>query len=186
MKVNSVETLREQLPDYARDIKLNLGAVLTPEGAPDLSEKQIWMVALASAYATKVPVLWRAIEADAANYLSESEQRAARSAATLMAMNNVYYRFVHLLGDAEIKRLPARLRMNGLATHGIAKFDFEAMSLAVSAINACGMCIESHVHELRHQGATPLAVQSIARIAAVLAAAAQGLSLEQRTLAQAA
>jgi lipoyl-dependent peroxiredoxin subunit D len=182
----SIETFRDQLPDYARDIKLNLGAVLAPDGAPDLNEKQIWLVALASAYATKTPALWQAVEADAGGHLNDVERRAARGAATLMAMNNVYYRFLHLLGDAEMKKLPARLRMNGLANHGIAKFDFEAMSLAVSAINACGMCIEAHVHELRHQGATPLAIQSIARIAAVITAAAQGWHLEQTALAEAA
>ena len=182
----TVETLREQLPDYARDIKLNLGAVLTTEGAPDLNEKQIWLVALASAYATRAPTLWQTLEHEASARLNDVERRAARTAATLMAMNNVYYRFLHLLGDPEMKKLPARLRMNGLASHGIAKLDFEAMSLAVSAINGCGMCIEAHVHELKQQGATVLAIQSIARIAAVMAATAQGLYLEQPALAQAA
>jgi len=84
-----------------------------------------------------------------------------------------------LSNDEAVKKLPARLRMNGLANHGIAKLDFELAALAVSAVNGCGMCIESHIHEVRKHGASDLAIQSSARIAAVLAATAQALSFPQ-------
>lgn len=173
----AIETLRAALPDAARDTKINLGTVLTSDGAPDLSDSQIWSIALAVAYATKHDRVATAVEADARQHLDDVHVNAARTAATVMAMNNVYYRFLHLAGDAELSKMPARLRMNGLASHGISKIDFELMALAVSAVNGCGMCIESHVHEVTKQGASKLAVQSSVRIAAVLVATAQALSL---------
>lgn len=185
----SVEKLKDQLPDYAKDIRLNIGTVLTVEGAPDLTQGQIHGVALASAYATKNAEVIAAIEAETAS-LSEAEQTAAKAAATIMGMNNIYYRFVHLAGDEEYKKMPAKLRMNVIGSPGIEKVDFELYSLAVSAINGCGMCIEAHNHEVLKGGVTKLGIQSAIRIAAVLHAAAQALTIasasSQNSQAQAA
>ena len=173
----SVEALRESLPDYAKDIKLNLGTVLTPEGAPELSQEQIYMIALSSAYATRQPTLIAIMEGETAGKLNEAQARAAKAAASIMAMNNVYYRFVHLSNDDELKKMPAKLRMNIIGAPGIEKLDFEMMCLAVSAINGCGMCIEAHNHELVKAGASKLALQSCVRVAAVINAAAQTISI---------
>ena len=172
----NLEALRDALPEYAKDIRLNLGSVLTPEGAPDLTLEQIQGIALASAYATKNAVVIQAIEAET-SAAGEAVHNAAKAAATVMAMNNVYYRFVHLVHDEEIKKLPTKLRMNVIGSSGIAKLDFELMSLAVSAINGCGMCMEAHVHEVGKAGATKLGIQSAVRIAAVVSAAAQGYAI---------
>ena len=92
-------------------------------------------------------------------------------------MNNIYYRFVHLVGDEEYKKMPAKLRMNVIGSPGIPKVDFELYSLAVSAINGCGMCIEAHNHEVLKAGVSKLGVQSAIRIAAVINAAAQGIAI---------
>ena len=170
--LHSLEQLRASLPDFARDLKLNLGSVLTPEGAPGLSERQIWAVALSSAIAARNPVLTRAIEAQARAHLDEAHLHAARTAAAIMGMNNVYYRFLHLVEDAEYQRLPARLRMNALGSPGIERPDFELLALAVSAINGCGLCITSHERKLREQGMDREAIQSAVRIAAVVHAVA--------------
>lgn len=175
----TLETLRDALPDFAKDIRLNLGTVLTPEGAPELSVTQIFSVALASAYATRNANVMQAISSEAALNLSEAEITSAKAAASVMAMNNVYYRFLHLVGDAEFKTMPAKLRMNVIANPGVPKIDFELMSLAVSAINGCGMCIEAHTHELLKQGASKLAIQSTVRIAAVISAAAQAITIAE-------
>ena len=171
----NLEALRDSLPDFARDTKLNLGTVLTPEGAPDLSQEQIWGIALASAYATQNGAVISAVEAEA--QVPAEVATAAKAAATIMGINKVEYRFVHLVNDAEIKALPAKLRMNVIGQPGIAKVDFELMSLAVSAINGCGMCLEAHMHEVTKAGVSKLAAQSAVRIAAVLNAAKQGLLL---------
>lgn len=172
----NLESLRDALGDFAKDIRLNLGTVLTPEGAPELSQSQIHQIALASAYATKDADVIAAIEAEAAA-LPDAEKTAAKAAASIMAMNNIYYRFIHLAGDAELKAMPAKLRMNVIGSPGVAKVDFELMSLAVSAINGCGMCIEAHSHELQKQGASKLQIQSAVRIAAVIHAAAQAVRI---------
>jgi len=172
MENTTLDLIRETIPDYARDLKLNLGSVLTPAGAPGLNERQIWSVALATAIASRNNAFTRAIEAAASATLDAAHLQAARAAAAIMGMNNVYYRFLHLVEDAEYAGLPARLRMNILANPGIDKLDFELLSLAVSAINACGLCITSHEKKLRAHGVTREMIQSAVRIAAVVHAVA--------------
>ena len=148
----TLETIRDQLPDYARDLKLNLGSVLTPQGAPGLSERQIASLALATAIAAHI--------------------QAARAAAAIMGMNNIYYRFLHLVEDAEYQTMPARLRMNVIGNPGIDKLDFELLSLAVSAVNGCGMCVTAHERKLREGGISRESIQSAVRIASVMHAVA--------------
>ena len=168
-----LQTLKSQLGDYAKDTKLNLGSILTEEGATDLSQNQIYGIALASAYATKNMATIQALLSESALALSAVEINAAKAAAAIMAMNNVYYRFVHLVGDKDYGKLPAKLRMNVIGAPGIAKVDFELYSLAVSAINGCGMCMDAHVHEVTKAGISKTGVQSCIRIAAVINAVAQ-------------
>lgn len=172
----TVETLRQKMPAYAKDTKLNLGRVLSADGVDGLTPKQTFSIALASAYATKRPEIIDAVASEA--ILSPEEVEAARAAATIMGMNNIYYRFVHLVGDKEYAKLPANLRMNVIANPGVDKVDFELMSLAVSALNGCGMCMDAHVAEVVKAGVTKQGVQSAIRIAAVLNAAAQALAIE--------
>jgi len=173
----SVQELKSQLGDYAKDTKLNLGSVLTEEGAQDLSQNQIYGIALASSYATKNGGVIVAIKEEVAATLSDAELNAAKAAATIMAMNNVYYRFVHLVSDKDYGKLPAKLRMNVIGAPGIPKVDFELMSLAVSAINGCGMCMDAHLNEVIKAGVSKTGVQSAIRIAAVINAAAQALEI---------
>lgn len=171
----SIETLKSALPDYAKDIKLNLGSVLT---ASALSEQQVWGSALASAIAARNERVTQAIAGEAAGKLSPEALNAAKAAAAIMAMNNVYYRFVHLTPKSGYGQLPARLRMNVIANPGVEKLDFELFSLAVSAVNGCGLCLESHEHEVLQKGATKQQVQDAVRIAAVIHAVATVLDAE--------
>jgi alkyl hydroperoxide reductase subunit D len=173
--MTTLDSIRDSIPDDARDLGLNLGSVLAPTGAPGLTETQIWAIALTSALASRNAAFTRDIESLARGHLDAAHVRAAHSAAAIMGMNNVYYRFLHLVGDAEYSKMPARLRMNVIGNPGIAKLDFELLSLAVSAINGCGMCIESHEKQLRQHGVTREAVQSAVRIAAVVHAVARVL-----------
>jgi alkyl hydroperoxide reductase subunit D len=174
----SLDTIRDSLPDYARDLRLNLGSVLTTTGAPGLTERQIWAVAVAAAIASRYVPLARDLETLAAVQLSPADLNAARAAAAVMGMNNIYYRFLHLVEDSEYQQMPARLRMNVLANPGIEKADFELLSLAVSAINGCGTCVASHERQLRQHGLSREAVQSAVRIAATVHAVAGVLEFE--------
>lgn len=171
----SIKEIRSDLGDYAKDIKLNLGNVLSEEGAAGLSAEQIALIALSSAYATKHERLMQAIATQAAEHLSDDGIKAAKAAATIMGMNNIYYRFVHLSSDKEYAKMPANLRMNIIGNPGVEKVDFELASLAVSAINGCGMCIDAHVHEVEKAGVSKQAIQSTIRITAVINATAQAL-----------
>jgi len=185
MDNTTLELIRESIPDYARDLKLNLGSVLTVAGAPGLNERQIWTVAVASAIASRNLSFTRGIESAAEEYLDAAHLQAARAAAAIMGMNNIYYRFLHLVEDAEYQAMPARLRMNILANPGIDKLDFELLSLAVSAINGCGLCISSHEKKLRQHGFTREMIQSAVRIAATVHAVAGVLEYSHAEVASA-
>ncbi|HEY6515973.1 MAG TPA: carboxymuconolactone decarboxylase family protein [Steroidobacteraceae bacterium] len=173
--MTTLDTLRDALPDYARDLKLNLGSVLSPAGAPGLTERQIWAIALGAAEASRNPAFAAAIGALASAHLDAAYQTGARAAAAIMGMNNVYYRFLHLVEDPEYGSMPARLRMNVIGNPGIDKVDFELVSLAVSAINGCGTCVASHERQIRQHGLPREAVQSAVRIAATVHAVARVL-----------
>ena len=168
----TIENVRDALPDYARDLKLNLGSVLTTNGAPGLNEKQIWSIALATAIAARNTSFARIVEAESRAHLSDKDIEGAKSAAAIMGMNNIYYRFLHLVEDGEYQTMPARLRMNVIANHGIDKLDFELISLAVSAVNGCGLCITSHEKKLRQHEVSRESIQSAVRIAATIHAVA--------------
>lgn len=170
------QAVPESFPDYAKDTKINAVNVLTPEGAPGLSQEEIDGVALASAYASRSAgtVRW----ALSRSALSPERATAAKAAASIMAMNNVYYRFLHLVEDAEYKTLPARLRMTVIGNPGVGKKEFELYALAVSAINGCGFCVASHAQKLAGTGLSKEAVQSAVRVASVVAAVAQTQFIE--------
>ena len=170
--MTTLDTIRDSIPEYARDLKLNLGSVLTAAGAPGLTQRQIWVVALASAIASRNRAFTRDIESLAMLQLEPAYVDGARSAAAIMGMNNIYYRFLHLVEDAEYAQMPARLRMNVIGNPGIDKQDFELASLAVSAITGCGTCVASHERTLRKHGLGREAVQSSVRIAATIHAVA--------------
>lgn len=165
--MQNLENLKSQIPDYAKDVKINLQSLLSEQNQV-LNPKQIFGSALASAYALKEKNLIEILENEAKNYLAENEITAAKTAAVLMAMNNIYYRFTHLSEDKEYSQMPAGLRMRGIADHGIDKVDFEAFSLAVSIINGCGICIDAHAKQLQKHGFNKIQVQMIAKIAAVI------------------
>ena len=172
----NLETLRDALPSYAKDLRLNLGSVLAD--VLGMTKPQQWGTALAVAIATRNPLVQQAIAAEAAAHLSAAENEAARIAAAIMAMNNIYYRSLHLLENETYLKTPAGLRMNAMAQHTASKVDFELWALAVSAVNGCGMCIQSHQKKLVSEGVSDDVIRQAFRIAAVLQAVAVTLEAE--------
>ncbi len=177
--MQNLETLTQSVPNYARDVKINLQSLLSPDNST-LTQKQIFGAALASAYAAKEKTLIKILQNEAQNILSETEMKAVKTATALMAMNNIYYRFLHISADKEYSQLPAGLRMRGILDHGIEKIDFEVFSLAVSIINGCGMCIDAHANQLLKHGMSKSQIQMTAKIAAVVNSAAQVLIIENQ------
>jgi len=171
----SIDTLRDALPAYAKDLSLNLSSLASET---ILSDAQKWGCFLACAHAVGEPSTVRALEAEATARLTPEAANAARSAAAIMGMNNIYYRALHLMHNAEYKTLPARLRMNILANPGAPKAEYELWCTAVSAINGCGACIDAHEKTLREHGVTNVQVQASLRIAAVMNAVSRVLAAE--------
>jgi alkyl hydroperoxide reductase subunit D len=160
-----VDTLKEGLPDYAKDTKLNLDSVIK-RSTLDPIEAQC--VALAATFATGNSKLWTWMSSQIAE---SAETNAAITAASLMAMNNVWYPFVEMAEDEQLKGLPPQLRMNAIATHGgTTKARFEAYSLAASIVGKCHFCVKAHYDTLRKEGYTVEQLRDIGRIAAVMTA----------------
>jgi len=162
----TLEELIGSLPGYAKDLKLNYSSLV--KQAPDLTPQQLWGTVVASAIATRSADLTAAIIAEAAGILSPAALDAAKAAAAIMGMNNIYYRFHHLTTNEKYATLPARLRMNALRGHTVDHLDFELWCLAVSAVNACGKCVDSHEKVLREKGATEELINAAVRVAAVI------------------
>jgi alkyl hydroperoxide reductase subunit D len=165
----SLREFAEALPDYAKDIRLNLNSLA---GDQTLNDQRKYGLLLTTAHGSGYKPLVEAAEAECAPKLSPEAANAARAAAAVMAMNNVYYRFTHLASNKEYGTLPAKLRMNVIGAPGIDKADFELFCLAVSAQNGCGMCIDSHEKVLKSHGVSADVIQAAARIGAVMTAAA--------------
>ncbi len=172
--MHSLETLRNAIPEVAKDLKLNLGAVLQPG---NLTLDQVWGVAVATAIASRSPQLRQAVLEDALLTVSPQVVDDGKAAAVLMAMNNVYYRFRHMVGKAEYSEKPARLRMQRLAQVASNKADFELFCLAVSAVNGCEACVRSHEEVILAAGLSTEQVQDAVRIAATMHGVAVALEM---------
>ncbi|MCL4840957.1 MAG: carboxymuconolactone decarboxylase family protein [Bryobacteraceae bacterium] len=165
----------DSMPDYARDLKLNLQNVLAQT---ELTEQQTWTVAVACALTARCGMLSSAIEEEAAKKLSPEQLNSAKAAFALMGMNNVYYRFKHMVANEEYDPIPARLRMQLIRSHGGDPVDFELACLAASAIKGCEACVKSHDKVVREKGLTAEAVVASVRIASTLHAVAAVIDAE--------
>ena len=171
----TLDELRASIPAPARDMALNLQNVLAPGGALDTNQR--YEVALACALTTQHPELIAAMRAEASAAVPEGVIEDARAAAALMAMNNVYYRFRHMVGKSSYEQRPARLRMTRMAKLSSSKADFELTCLAVSAINGCEACVRSHEAAVLSQGLTEEHVHDAVRIAATIRGVAVALGV---------
>lgn len=167
-----VDALKEQsIPEYAKDTKLNIDAVIKRSTLP-IEEAEA--VALAAAFATGNSKLWTWVHSQLSD---RKEADAALTAASLMAQNNIWYPFVEMADDENLKGLPPQLRMNAIASHGgTTKARFEAYSLAASIVGKCHFCVKSHYETLKKEGYTVEQLRDIGRIAAVITSVARVLS----------
>jgi alkyl hydroperoxide reductase subunit D len=166
-----IDQLKETIPEYAKDTRLNLDAVLKRSSLPiDQAES----IALAAAFATGNTKLWTWMESVIAD---KTETMAALSAASIMASTNLWYPYVEMADDPALTGLPAQLRMNAIATHGgTTKAKFEAYSLAASIVGKCHFCVKAHYETLKKEGYTVEQLRDIGRIAAVINSTAKVLA----------
>jgi alkyl hydroperoxide reductase subunit D len=172
--MSAVEGLRDAIPEPARDLRLNLSAVLADSS---LGLEQRWGVAVACAIAARNPRLRAAVLADARATVGEAVVEDAVAAAAIMGMNNVLYRFRHHIGKESYGDRPARLRMNRLLKPAGSKIDFELFCLATSAIFGCSTCMQAHEKVVLAGGMTEEQVFDAVRIAASIHGAAIALDL---------
>jgi alkyl hydroperoxide reductase subunit D len=170
MTTTSIERLKDRIPGHAKDLRLNLGVI---EGAAALTPQQAWGTAVCTAHTSRNSEAIAAVEDAAAAHLTPGALDAARGAASIMGMNNVYYRFLHMMGDgSEYAEMPARLRMQIIGKPGVDALDFELWCLAASAITGCERCVRAHETSVRDKGGTKEQVHEAVRIASVVHAVA--------------
>ena len=173
MSMEFLDSIKALIPDYAKDIRLNLDGAIARSSL--LAEDALG-VALAAAFAARSKPLVDALRAAT----PAGEANAALTAAALMGMNNAWYPYVEMAGDDELKAQRPELRMNAYATSGgVAKKKFEAFALAASIVGKCHFCVSSHYALLKKEGLTTQQLRDIGRIAAVVNAAAQVIAAEQ-------
>jgi alkyl hydroperoxide reductase subunit D len=166
-----VDQIKETIPDYAKDTRLNIDAVIKRSSLP-IEEAEA--VALAAAFATGNTKLWTWMQGQIAD---QKEAEAAITAASLMAMNNVWYPYVEMAEDERLTGLPAQLRMNAISSHGgTTKARFESYSLAASIVGKCHFCVKAHYETLKKEGYSVEQLRDIGRIAAVITAVARVLN----------
>ena len=169
--MNWVNVVKEGLPEYAKDTRLNLDAVLLRSSLDPLVAQGC---ALAAAFAAGNSRLATAIDAE---FEDRKEADAALTAASIMAQNNVWYPYIEMAEDPALKGLPALLRMNGIINHGgTSKVNFEAYSLAASIVGKCHFCVKAHYDTLKKEGLTVEQLRDIGRIAAVVNSVAKVLA----------
>jgi len=172
--MEALSALKERIPDYAKDIRLNLDGVIARSS---LDAADALGAALAAAYAARSKTIVDAIRGSGA--LSETDTNAALTAAALMGMNNVWYPYVEMADDEDLKTQRAELRMNAYATHGgVDRKRFELFALAASIVGKCHFCVASHYKMLKENGLSAQQLRDVGRIAAVINAAAQALDAE--------
>lgn len=165
---NWVEQVKESIPDHSKDIKLNLDAVINRSG---LDPVDTHAVAYAAALAAGNGGLAFEIEHNSPLFNDEKVREAAKTAASLMGMNNVYYPFVEMTGDPDLKKSPPGLRMNAYATHGgVTKKQFEMYALAASIVGKCHFCVKNHYDVLKKEGMSVQELQMVGKISSVIAA----------------
>lgn len=166
-----VDQLKETIPDYAKDTKLNIDSVIKRSSLP---VEEAEAVALAAAFATGNTKMWTWIHSVLAD---RKEADAALTAASLMAMNNTWYPYIEMADDANLTGLPAQLRMNAISTHGgTTKGRFEAYSLSASIVGKCHFCVKAHYETLKQEGYTVEQLRDIGRIASVVNAVSRVLA----------
>jgi alkyl hydroperoxide reductase subunit D len=172
-----MDHLIDSLPDYAKDLKLNFSSLVRQDTT--LSDAQRWGTIVSTAMASKNERLIGAAVAEAATHVPANVVEGAKAAAAIMGMNNIYYRFLHSVSNEKYRTMPARLRMNVLRTHGVEHADFELWCEAVSAVNGCQACMDSHEKSVREKGLTEDHVLQAIRIASVIHAISDVLTTEE-------
>ena len=170
-----LEKVAELIPDYAKDLRLNLTSLLRQT---ELTEQQFWGSMVTCAMACRNGILVEEILPEAATHLSPDAFAAAKSAAAVMGMNNIFFRFGHLSSNEKYRTMPSKLRMNVIRTHGANPVDFELWCLAASAVNGCGTCVDSHEQVVREKGISEEAVLAAVRVASILHGVATVLDTE--------
>jgi alkyl hydroperoxide reductase subunit D len=165
----SIDQLLETVPAYAKDLKLNLQTLLKQ---PELTAQQLWGTVASAAIAARNAKLTEVLLPEAEKHLTPEAFQGAKSAAAIMGMNNVYYRFLHMMEGEKYSTIPARLRMNAIRLHGTDPADFELWCVAVSSIHNCEACAKSHEKVVREKGVSEQQVLASVRLAAVIHALA--------------
>ena len=163
---DALDLLEEGKSRYVADLKLNFKNSFESD---HLSGKEVALLGVALSVNAGNKILKRFFADNAASEgATEAEIAEAVACASLLSANNVFYRFRHFVNKEKYNEIPARIKMNIMAKPVGGKEFFELMSLAVSAVNGCEMCVKSHENSLIELGSKEERVFESVRLAAVI------------------
>ncbi len=173
-----LEDLRQSLSDATKDMRINLSNVLTGDG---LDAPQRWTIAICAALFLRSSEVAVALVAEAKDHVTEDHIEDAKAAASIMAMNTVYYRTKHMLANAEYDSMRASLRMNRLGRPATTKRQFELCAMTCAALAGCQACVQSHEASLAKEGLSKSQIHESIRIGAVVNGFVTAVAAESAT-----
>lgn len=163
---DSLDVLEEGKSRYLADLKLNFKNSFE---SAHLNKKEVALLGYALAVNAGNTALKRFFRENAnAEGATEAEVAEAAACASLLSANNVFYRFRHFINKEKYNEIPARIKMNIMARPVTGKEFFELMSLAVSAVNGCEMCVKSHENSLIELGSAEERIFEAVRLGAII------------------
>ena len=169
------DQLRDAIPDYAKDIKLNLSSLISNS---EYEDELVYGCAYASSLSLGNESLITVFENECKERFDSYFVDSIKSTVVIMTLNNVWYKYRDAMPSNEMKMAPQKMRVNVMAKHaGLDKILFESISLCVSAINGCTFCVKAHSEILLKNDNTKECIFNIGRIASVISAAAKAISL---------
>ena len=161
-----VDRVKDSIPDHSKDVKLTFDTVFK---STLLDAVDLQACALAAAITAGNGELANVIESGSILVDNPAELAAAKTAASLMGMNNIYYPFVEMTGDSDLKGLPPGIRMQAYLNHaGVSKKKFEMYALCASIVGKCHHCVKNHYDVLKKEGMTVQELQHVGKVAAVI------------------
>ena len=167
-RTESLTLLEQGESRYLRDFKLNFTSALTSQY---LSAKECALLGLSVAANNNNTPLAKYYTRYAGEEGATPEEIAeAVACASLLASNNILYRFRHFTQKEKYTQIPARIRMQIMMKPVTGKEFFELMSLTVSAVNGCELCVNAHEDSLIKLGTTEERIFDAIRIASLVTA----------------
>ena len=152
---------------YIKDLKINTRNALN--NTQYISRKEALLLALAVAVNEKSELLQESFTSLAKEAgATEAEVAEMIACTSLMNTNNVFYRFRHFMQKDFYNNQSAGIKMSIMMNPVTGKEFFELVSLVISSINGCEMCVSSHEQSVLQHGSSESKIFEAVKTGAII------------------